>query len=109
MQVTIENREPGAAEIHVVPTLWFRNRWPWGRDNPRLKLEAAGDGVVCANEHRLGERFLYCDGAPGLLFTENETNMARVLPGRIRQVGLATLPMSSNRLTAAAFPRSYIP
>jgi hypothetical protein len=48
VQVTIENRGPEAAEIRVLPTLWARNRWSWGRNNPRPVLEAAGEGVVRA-------------------------------------------------------------
>jgi hypothetical protein len=47
-------------------------------------LQAVGDGVVRADEQRLGERFLYCEGAPALLFTENETNMQRIFGGENR-------------------------
>ena len=76
IQITVHNRGPEAAELHVLPTLWFRNRWAWGKDNPRASLQvAAGNkAAVCAKEPDLGERYLYCDGAPTLLFTENETN-----------------------------------
>jgi hypothetical protein len=38
VQITVNNRGPEAAELHVLPTLWFRNRWSWGRDNPRPVL-----------------------------------------------------------------------
>src|SRR6187401_2915827 len=73
VQISIHNRGPEAAEIHVLPTLWFRNRWSWGRDNPRPVLQAAdGASIVSATENYLGERFLYCDGQAALLFTENE-------------------------------------
>ncbi len=76
VQISVHNRGPEPAELHVLPTLWFRNRWAWGRDNPRPTLRAVGGktGVVCAKEADLGERYLYCDGAAQLLFTENETN-----------------------------------
>ena len=76
VQITVHNRGPEAAELHVLPTLWFRNRWAWGKDNPRASLQiAAGNkAAVCAKEPDLGERYLYCDGTPTLLFTENETN-----------------------------------
>ena len=40
VQISVHNRGPEAAEIHVLPTLWFRNRWSWGRDNPRPVLQA---------------------------------------------------------------------
>jgi Glycosyl hydrolase family 63 C-terminal domain len=84
VQITIENRGPEEAELHVLPTLWFRNRWSWGTDNARPVLQAAGDGVVQASEERLGESFLYCEGAPELLVTENETNSQRVFGGENR-------------------------
>ncbi|MGC3961643.1 MAG: glucosidase [Verrucomicrobiota bacterium] len=76
IQITVHNRGPEAAELHVLPTLWFRNRWAWGKDNPRaaLQIAAGNKAAVCAKEADLGERYLYCDGEPTLLFTENETN-----------------------------------
>ena len=80
VQISIHNRGTEAADVHVLPTLWFRNRWSWGGDNPRPTLGAiAGKpGVVRALERDLGERHLYCDGHPSLLFTENETNTQRL-------------------------------
>ncbi len=82
VQISVHNRGPEAAEIHVLPTLWFRNRWSWGEDNPRPVLEhIAGDAtgsVVRAAEAQLGERYLYCEGGAPLLFTENETNTQRL-------------------------------
>ena len=64
VQISIHNRGPEPAEVHVLPTLWFRNRWSWGGDNPRPVLEriAGKSGVVRAVERDLGERYLYCDG-----------------------------------------------
>jgi hypothetical protein len=84
IQITVHNRGPEPAELHVLPTLWFRNRWSWGRDNPRPSLQAAADksAIVRANEADLGERFLYCDGKASLLFTENETNARRLFGGQ---------------------------
>jgi hypothetical protein len=80
IQITVHNRGPEDAEIHVLPTLWFRNRWSWGHDNPRPSLKAVEGKapIVQANEEQFGERFLYCDGAAELLFTENETNNQRL-------------------------------
>jgi hypothetical protein len=76
VQITLYNRGPEPAEIHVLPTLWFRNYWSWGQDCARpLLKEAIGKGtIVQANDAELGERYLHCDGRPSLLFTENETN-----------------------------------
>ena len=86
VQISIYNRGPEAAEIHVLPSLWFRNRWSWGKDNPRPLLQAVpGEhAVVKVNEPHLGERHLYCDGPAPLLFTENETNIARLFHGQNR-------------------------
>src|SRR5512136_647490 len=76
VQISVHNRGPEPAEIHVLPTLWYRNRWAWGRDNPRPSLQAVAGkaAVVKASEAGLDERYLYCDGQAALLFTENETN-----------------------------------
>ena len=81
IQVTVCNRGPEPAEIHILPTLWFRNTWSWGRkgEKPELKILGAGVDVraVAAQHRLLGERFLYCEGAVDVLFTENETNTQR--------------------------------
>jgi hypothetical protein len=81
IQITVCNRGPEPAEIHVLPTLWFRNTWSWRvkEEKPELKILAAGtDARAIAARHRLlGERFLYCEGVVDLLFTNNETNTQR--------------------------------
>jgi hypothetical protein len=84
IQVSAINRGPEVAELHVVPTMWFRNTWSWNNDDskPRLwKGERAQHlpGPVIELEHAAyGRRNLYCQGSPELLFTENETNYARL-------------------------------
>src|SRR6185369_2312787 len=81
IKITVHNRGPEAATLHVLPTLWFRNTWSWGGDAPRptLRQRAAGPTAVISAAHpELGERFLACEGAAALLFTENETNNARL-------------------------------
>jgi hypothetical protein len=85
VQISVHNRGAEAAELRVLPTLWFRNRWSWGRDNPRPSLEALEeDSVIKATESDLGERYLYCDGKAALLFTENETNNKKLFNGENR-------------------------
>src|SRR5262249_42001727 len=78
----VANRGPVAAPLHVLPTLWFRNTWAWeaGAPRPRLLAEASQPGWVCVRaEHpSLGTYRLYAEGAPALLFTENETNRRRL-------------------------------
>jgi hypothetical protein len=84
VQISIHNRGPEAAELHVLPTLWFRNRWSWGGENsrPSLQTAAGNSAVLRATEADLGERYLYCDGEASLLFTENETNAKRLFDGQ---------------------------
>jgi len=81
IEITVHNRGPESAEVHVLPTLWFRNEWSWVEGAARPSLAQAdfqGRAVVKANHAALGERYLFCDGNPALLFTENETNTERL-------------------------------
>jgi His Kinase A (phospho-acceptor) domain/GAF domain len=82
VSVTAVNRGPESATLHVLPTLWFRNTWSWGGEAPKLGLRRLegrpGISVVAASHAELGERYLYCDDGPGLLFTENDTNTERI-------------------------------
>ena len=82
IQVSISNRGPDPATLHLLPTLWFRNIWSWWPESPRpsLKVDAAtpGNSVVAATEAELGTYYLHCEGGPPLLFTENETNNQRL-------------------------------
>ena len=79
VRITVHNRGPEAARLRLLPTLWFRNTWSWGEDDRKPSLREAGPGVIQASHHDLGEYWLYCDGGPELLFTENETNSAASL------------------------------
>ena len=80
VQITVTNRGPETATLHVLPTLWFRNTWSWGGNAPRPALRRASGGAsaIAASHPELGERLLACEGAPTLLFTENETNAERL-------------------------------
>ena len=81
IQITVWNRGPDPATLHVLPTLWFRNVWSWGVDVPRPTLRQVGTGttaVITASDPELGERLLSCEGTAALLFTENETNAERL-------------------------------
>ena len=74
--ITAANRGPEPAELHLVPTLTFRNIWAWRPDavpwRPRMTAEPGG-GILC--EHpRLGSYRLAHEGEPAILFCENETN-----------------------------------
>jgi hypothetical protein len=78
VEITVANRGPEAATLHVLPTLWFRNTWSWGGNAPRPGLRQAAPDVITASHPELGERVLSCEGAAALLFTENETNTKRL-------------------------------
>ena len=82
IQISIYNRGPDPAELHVLPTLWFRNEWSWqgGPDRPALQQVpgTATTSVVQAVHAKLGQLNLYCEGEVPLLFTENETNTQRI-------------------------------
>ncbi|MFL5339577.1 MAG: MGH1-like glycoside hydrolase domain-containing protein [Gemmataceae bacterium] len=78
IQITAHNRGPDTAELHVLPTLWFRNDWSWSAGRDRPSLQGIDARTVRATHASLGEYHLYCDGAPTLLFTENETNTQRI-------------------------------
>jgi hypothetical protein len=81
VRITVCNRGPQPAAIHVLPTLWFRNVWSWdGKPRPLLRQAALGraGGTVAASHPELGEWHLHCEGARELLFTENETNNERL-------------------------------
>jgi Glycosyl hydrolase family 63 C-terminal domain len=82
IRISAANRGPEAAPLHVLPTIWFRNRWTWGdNDDPKPSLREESAGVVTCielNHFQYGRRRLYCEGTPDLLFTENETNNHRL-------------------------------
>ncbi len=77
MLVTVHNRGPEAAPIHLLPQLWFRNTWSWKKDAVRPRLTASGAAIE-ATQAELGNYRLDCDGSPGLLFCENDTNVRRL-------------------------------
>ncbi|MGH7392330.1 MAG: MGH1-like glycoside hydrolase domain-containing protein [Candidatus Rokuibacteriota bacterium] len=85
VRITVTNRGPETAELHLLPTLWFRNTWSWAPGTRRPKLETIGataaQAVVEVTHESLGRRWLACEGAPELLFTENETNVTRLWGG----------------------------
>ncbi|MEH2244727.1 MGH1-like glycoside hydrolase domain-containing protein [Nostoc sp.] len=82
IQIKVVNRGPEAKTLHLLPTLWFRNTWSWNGDTskPTLKEVESGNGfhVVEVFHPTLGQRWLYCQDANEILFTENETNSQRL-------------------------------
>jgi hypothetical protein len=89
IQINVVNRSTEAAACHVLPTLWFRNTWSWGypagpmRDVPtKPALRQAEQNqrlsTVHARHPAMPDYYLYADGVSHWLFTENETNNARL-------------------------------
>jgi hypothetical protein len=87
IRITVVNRGPEPAVLHLLPTLWYRNTWSWGRKQesywPKPRLELGADGRIFGRHESLG-RFVMAVGPgpdgqqPTLLFTENETNARRL-------------------------------
>ncbi len=78
IKISVHNRGPEAATIHLLPTLWYRNTWTWEKDASKPLLRQSKDGTILASHAQLGNRTLHCEGDPELLFTENESNAARL-------------------------------
>jgi hypothetical protein len=90
IRISATNRGPAEAELSILPTIWFRNTWSWGRDDYRPALRAmpqlsvstldvkSGSQVIEVEHKALGKRWLLIEGEPELLFTENETNVGKV-------------------------------
>jgi hypothetical protein len=87
IRITIANRGPEGADLHVLPTLWFRNTWSWGPSyeysGAKPRLNASGPGTILATHETLGKFRLSIEPGPGgefpdLLFTDNESNTERL-------------------------------
>lgn len=78
IKITIENRGPEAASLHVLPTVWFRNTWAWGQNPYKPELSMDEDGLIRVAHETLGNRYLFFEGKGEALFCENETNTNRL-------------------------------
>jgi mannosylglycerate hydrolase MGH1-like protein/glycosyl hydrolase family 63 len=81
IMITVTNRGPVAANLRVLPTVWFRNTWSWGgrKRRPELhEIRPAPYPVIELNHALPGNRWLHCEGSPESLFTENDTNYRRI-------------------------------
>jgi Glycosyl hydrolase family 63 C-terminal domain len=78
IRATATNRGPDPANLHLLPTLWFRNTWSWGRDDRKPILREAAPNVIESAHHDLGTYHLHCENVDGALFTENESNFERL-------------------------------
>jgi hypothetical protein len=77
VRISVHNRGPEAARLHLLPTLWFRNTWSWKDGAPKPTLREVS-GAIQALHPDFGQCALLCEGAAELLFTENESNAQRL-------------------------------
>jgi len=87
IQISMANRGPEDAELHLLPTLWFRNTWSWAGGGAKPAIQALAqpgvNGMQAQHtdplfQESLPTLYLYCEGDAPLLFTENETNTERI-------------------------------
>jgi hypothetical protein len=79
MRITVHNRGPEAAPIHVLPHVWFRNTWSWKKPAPKPSLRLIDPRRIEVVHPELGTCFLHVDGTPvDTVFTENESNVVRL-------------------------------
>jgi hypothetical protein len=77
LRLTVTNRGPDAADIHVLPQVWFRNSWSWFTDRPKPSLERVDDDVVVKHE-TLGAYAIHFEEPDEIRFCENETNLPKL-------------------------------
>ena len=99
IRIEVCNRAEEAAEIHLVPQIWFRNTWAWGKSRGPMPMIQAGPSATgylsiesddsnadplpnLPFEYRVGKRYLYGPEGGEVLFTNNETNDEKLYGGR---------------------------
>ncbi len=83
VRITVHNRGPQAAPLRVLPTLWFRNTWSWGDDEPKPSLREIRPGVIQATHHELGGYWLLVRWRPGApLHREREQRVPSLEPAQ---------------------------
>lgn len=78
IKITIHNRGQEDASLHVLPTVWFRNTWSWGRHDYKPALYKVGENSIGISHRDLAVSYLYFEGSGSTLFCENETNTLRL-------------------------------
>jgi hypothetical protein len=85
IRITAFNRGLEAADLYILPTLWFRNTWSWGWEHdkmprPSLKEISTAQNIKWMEVHHatIGKYLFTCEDADTLVFTENETNAERL-------------------------------
>ena len=78
MRITVQNRGPESATLVVLPQIWFRNTWSWGRDPHTPTLWESASGCIQASHPTMGDYRIDLDQPAENVFTENETNTRQV-------------------------------
>ncbi|HUP14416.1 MAG TPA: hypothetical protein VM187_19470, partial [Niastella sp.] len=78
IKITIHNRGNEDASLHVLPTVWFRNTWSWGRHDYKPSLYKNGDRSIRIQHEKLVVSNFYFEGDGKMLFCDNETNSRRL-------------------------------
>lgn len=78
IRITVYNRGPEKASVHVLPHTWFRNTWSWGHDDYRPEMYRDEEGCMKISHRELGSYYLQGENKPASLFCENETNTRRL-------------------------------
>ena len=77
-RITVTNRGPDAAPIHVLPQLWYRNTWSWNPGDSAPRITKSANGSAATTHPELGDRWFSVATStgevPAMLFCENETN-----------------------------------
>ena len=76
LRVRVRNAGPEPATLHLLPTLWFRNRWAWNPEVTRPTITHDG-GTLSAQDPAIGRMTLAGSGDPQPLFCDNDTNARR--------------------------------
>lgn len=93
-RVTAWNRGPDPAPLHIIPHVWFRNTWAWGREPEDKKpaISEHSESMAKSKHHKLGDRYVLLSPSPGvgvsgedvqpeLIFTDNDTNYELLYDG----------------------------
>lgn len=93
-RITAWNRGPDPAPLHIIPHVWFRNTWAWGREPEDKKpaISEYAEGMAKSKHHKLGDRYVLLSPSPGvgvsgedvqpeLIFTDNDTNYELLYDG----------------------------
>ncbi len=91
IKITAVNRAAESAPLHILPTVWFRNKWSWFPDiekplMQKANVEAENLSFIDLHDQELGYYQLICEGSSQMLFCENETNAQKLYGGENKSV-----------------------